>query len=217
MTGEYESPEARRYGFPAVNGHEVVAVSCVSREDWDHSEPGHVCLIRWHDGGITSEKLPSDRLYVWVRAGRVSFVANTGESVDLTLLGEHEYTGLGLGAPWPSNHKPGTAANVAAGVAHDLKNTITFPTSFPRMMHTSNERNDVVDALVGWCQREMPDMHVLRGGPRSQDRPSAGQIPALPHKGLIGDHGWLDAPAGAEGLSDSIAPPGAGPVERNQH
>lgn len=203
--GRMEAPEVRRYGFPAVLGHEVVAVSCVAREDGNSAEAGHICVIKWRHDAITSERVPSGRLHVWARAGRISFVAKTGEAVNVTLLGEHEYEGLQLGTPWPATHRDSKVANVATGAAHDLKNTITFASAFPRMMRTSAERNAVADSVVGWCQREMPDIHVLRGWPRSADGPVGDQIPALSHKGLLGGHGWLETP------------PGAGAIDRDVH
>src|SRR5260221_6544263 len=104
MNDSQRAPEARKYGFPAVLGHEVVAVSGVAREDWDSTEPGHVCVIRWRNGGITSKRLPDERLYVWARAGRVTFAAADGARVDLTLLGEHEHEGVTLCTDWPRAH-----------------------------------------------------------------------------------------------------------------
>ena len=124
--------------LPRVSGHEVVAVSCVAHEDWDSSVPGHVCVIRYRHGAITTERVPSQRLHVWARAGRISFVSKTGETVNLTLLGEHEYEGgLTLGTPWPPEHRDSKVANLAAGAAHDLKNAVTFR---PRPPDDANQR-----------------------------------------------------------------------------
>ena len=198
-----QAPEARRYGFPAVLGNEIVAVSTVAREDWESSEPGHVCVIRWHDGGIASERMPDERLYVWARAGRAAF-GEKGRTVDLVLLGEHESEGLTLGATWPRDHSSTSrVANIAHGAAEDLKNVVTFPSSFPRMMKTSGERNRVLDTLVGWCKREIPGIHVLRGWLRGAEGPDHHQVAALPHKGLIGDSRWLDTSPGAEQVDPS--------------
>lgn len=193
------APEARRYGFPAVFAHEVCAVRTVAREDWDGSGPGRVQLVRWRKGsGALVRDLPLHRLYVWARAGRVSFGAQDGRTVDLVLLGEPETEGLPLGTPWPLTHnRTSTSSNLAHGLAGDLKNAVTFPVSFPRMMRISGERNAVLDALVGWCQREVPDIHILRGWPRGSERASRHQVSGLPHKGLLGDHGWLPDTVGA--------------------
>ena len=193
------APEARKYGFPAVLGHEVVALSCVAREDWDSSEPGHVCVIHWRDGGIASERMPDERLYVWARAGRVTFAAADGSAVNLTMLGEHEHDGLMLGAPWPKRHSRSRASNIVHGAVTDVKNAVTFPASFPRIIRTSGARNSMLDTLIGWCRREIPDLHILHGGLRGAERPDANQLPALPLKGLLGEPGWQDPPpAGAE-------------------
>ncbi|NUP52029.1 MAG: hypothetical protein HOW97_32615 [Catenulispora sp.] len=193
------APEARRYGFPAVFAHEVCAVRTVAREDWDGSAPGRVQLLRWRKGsGALVRDLPLHRLYVWARAGRVSFGARDGRTVDLVLLGEPETEGLPLGTPWPLTHsRTSTSSNLAHGLAGDLKNAVTFPVSFPRMMRISGERNAVLDALVGWCQREVPDIHILRGWPRGSERASRHQVSGLPHKGLLGEHGWLPDTVGA--------------------
>jgi hypothetical protein len=201
MNGIPQAPEARRYGFPAVLGHEVVAVSCVAREDWESSEPGHVCVIRWHDGGIASDRMPDRRLYVWARAGRVAFGDEKG-TVDLVLLGEHEYEGLALGVTWPKDYsRTSRVTNIVHGAAEDLRNAVTFPASFPRMMRTSGERNKVLDTLVAWCKREIPGIHVLRGWLRGTEGPDNHQVPALPPKGQIGEHRWLDTTPGT-GLAD---------------
>ncbi|GAA1954393.1 hypothetical protein [Catenulispora subtropica] len=193
------APEARRYGFPAVYAHEVCAVRTVAREDWDSSEPGRVQLLRWRAGsGVLVRDMPLNRLYVWARAGRVSFGDKAGRTVDIVLLGEPETEGLVLGTPWPSTYnRTNTASNVAHGVVADLKNTVTFPVSFPRMMRVSGERNAVLDALVGWCQREVPGIHILRGWPRGSERPTRHQVRGLPHKGLLGEPGWLPDTVGA--------------------
>lgn len=199
-------PEARRYGFPCVYAHEVCAVRTVPREDWAGpeagSEPGsgRVQLIRWRRGsGALVKDLPLNRLYVWARAGRVSFGARDGRTVDLVLLGEPETEGLALGTPWPRSHNRNSrTSNIAHGVVTDLKNAVTFPASFPRMMRVSGERNAVLDALVGWCQREVPDIHILRGWPRGSEQPTRHQVSGLPHKGLLGDHGWLPDTVGAQ-------------------
>ena len=112
------------------------------------------------------------RLYVWARAGRISFGADDGRTVDVVLLGEPETEGLKLGAPWPPNHdRARTASNLAHGAVTDLKNTVTFPVSFPRMMRVSGERNAVLDSIVAWCQREVPDIHIMRGWLRGSEDP----------------------------------------------
>jgi hypothetical protein len=196
--GAGPAPEARDCGFPAVLGHEVVAVSAVARDDWASSEQGHLSLVRWQDGAIDSKRLPADRLYVWARAGRITFAGKDGEMVNMTLLGEREYEGLQLGAPWPRAHTRSKASNLAHGAVEDVKNVVTFPASFPRMMRTSGERNAMLSALVGWCEREIPDIHVLRGWPHGAEGPDEHQVPALPHKGLMGQHGWLEGTVGVE-------------------
>src|SRR3954447_4706210 len=71
------APEARRYGFPAVYDHEVCAVRTVEGgegEDGEPPPPAEVQLLRWRKGsGVVVKDLPLERLYVWARAGRVSF------------------------------------------------------------------------------------------------------------------------------------------------
>ena len=105
-----KAPEARSYGFPAVHDHEVVAVVPVAREDWNLAGPGIVSVVRYRDQGISSEKLPTERLYMWARAGRVTFGDHDGSRmVDLVLLGEQECQGLALGSA------------VAAGVPADQR------------------------------------------------------------------------------------------------
>ena len=192
-------PEARRYGFPAVHGHEVIALRTVAREDWESSAPGRMQLLRWRKGsGALVRDLPLSRLYVWARAGRISFGGADGRTVDVVLLGEPETEGLKLGAPWPPNHdRARTASNLAHGAVTDLKNTVTFPVSFPRMMRVSGERNAVLDSIVAWCQREVPDIHIMRGWLRGSEGPSRHQIKGVPHKGLLGEPGWLPDTVGA--------------------
>ena len=192
-------PEARRYGFPAVYGHEVCALRTVAREDWDSSAPGRMELLRWRKGsGALVRELPLMRLYVWARAGRISFGAADGRTVDVVLLGEPETEGLKLGAAWPpDHHRTSTASNIAHGVVSDLKNVATFPASFPRMMRTSGERNTVLDSIVAWCQREVPDIHIMRGWWRGSEGPTHHQISGTIHKGLIGEPGWLPDTVGA--------------------
>jgi len=196
------APEARRYGFPAVHDHEVCAVRISSREDGENDSPApaRVQLIRWRKGsGALVKDLPLDRLYVWARAGRVSFGDKAGTTVDIVLLGEPETKALKLGTPWPITHsRTSAASNIAHGVVDDLRNAVTFPASFPRMMRISGERNAVLDALVAWCQSEIPGVHILRGWPRGSERPSHHQVSGLPHKGLLGDHGWLPDTVGAQ-------------------
>ena len=192
-------PEARRYGFPAVYGHEVCAIRTVAREDWDSSAPGRVELLRWRKGsGALVRDLPLTRLYVWARAGRISFGDKGGRTVDMVLLGEPESEGLRLGSPWPTDHhRTSTASNLAHGVVTDMKNVVTFPSSFPRMMRVSGERNAVLDAMVAWCKREVPDIHIMRGWLRSSEGPSRHQVSGSIHKGLIGEPGWLPDTVGA--------------------
>ena len=192
-------PEARRYGFPAVYGHEVCAIRTVAREDWDPSAPGRVELLRWRKGsGTLVREVPLNRLYVWARAGRISFGDKGGHTVDLVLLGEPETEGLRLGSPWPPDrHRTSTASNLAHGIVDDIKKTITFPSSFPHMMRVSGERNAVLDAVVAWCQREIPDIHIMRGWLRSSEGPSRHQVSGSIHKGLIGEPGWLPDTVGA--------------------
>ena len=192
-------PEARRYGFPAVCGHEVVALRTVTREDWESSEPGRMQLLRWRKGsGALVRDLPLNRLYVWARAGRISFGDAQGRTVDVVLLGEPETEGLKLGALWPPKHpSASTASNLAHGVVTDLKNTVTFPAAFPRMMRISGERNAVLDSIVAWCQREVPDIHIMRGWWRSSEGPSRTQVKGVLHKGLLGEPGWLPDTVGA--------------------
>jgi hypothetical protein len=192
-------PEARRYGFPAVSGHEVCAIRTVAREDWDSSAPGRVELLRWRKGsGALVRDLPLTRLYVWARAGRISFGDKGGRTVDLVLLGEPETEGLRLGSPWPADHhRTSTASNLAHGAVADVKNAVTFPASFPRMMRVSGERNAVLDAVVGWCKREVPDVHIMRGWLRGSEGPSRHQVSGSIHKGLIGEPGWLPDTVGA--------------------
>ena len=190
------APVAGDVGLPAVLGHEVVAVRLVARGDAESDEPGRIEIVRWR-GAQVYKPIPTDRLYVWARAGRVSFGSKSGRSVDLVLLGEPEMEGLKLGDPWPkTRHNPfeerhGNFANLVQGVTDDLKNVVTFPSSFPRMMKTSGERNRVLDALVGWCNREIPGIHTMRGWWRSAEGPDKTQVGGVLHKGLIGDHGWL--------------------------
>jgi hypothetical protein len=192
-------PEARRFGFPAVYAHEVCAVRTVAREEGDSSQPGRIQLLRWRKGaGALVRDVPVSRLYVWARAGRLSFGDKAGKTVDLVLLGEPETEGLALGTPWPRTHnRTSTPSNLAHGLMEDLKNAVTFPASFPRMMRVSGERNAVLDALVGWCQRECPEAHVLRGWPRGSERPTRHQVSGLLQKGLLGEHGWLPDTVGA--------------------
>lgn len=202
-----KAPEARSYGFPAVVDHEVVAVVPVAREDWNLAGPGIVSVVRYHDQGISSEKLPTERLYMWARAGRVTFGDKAGtRMVDVVLLGDQECRGLVLGASWPQDHQAeaGGMTKVTHGAVKDLKNAVTFPVSFPRMMKISGERNTVLDALVGFCKREIPDIHVLRGWWRGTEGPDKHQADALPHRGMIGHDGWL---AGTQGVDASPAAP----------
>jgi len=193
-------PDARRFGFPVIYRHEVCAVRTVAREDTESSVPGKVQLLRWREGsGALVRDLPTNRLYVWARAGRISFGDKTGTTIDIVLLGEPETEGgLPLGTPWPLGHdRTKAAANVAHGFMTDLKNTVTFPASFPRMMRISGERNAVLDALVGWCQREVPGIVIMRGWFRGSEGPSRHQVEGLHQKGLLGDHGWLPDTVGA--------------------
>ena len=192
-------PEARRYGFPVVYRNQVCAIRTVTREDTASDAPGRVELLRWRKGsGALVLNLPVTRLYVWARAGRISFGDKSGRTVDLVLLGEPETAGLRLGAAWPPGyHRTSTAANLAHGAVTDMKNIVTFPASFPRMMRISGERNAVLDALVAWCQREVPDIHIMRGWLRSSEGPTRHQVEGSIHKGLIGDHGWLPDTVGA--------------------
>ncbi|NUR59283.1 MAG: hypothetical protein HOV87_11525 [Catenulispora sp.] len=194
------APEARRYGFPCVYAHEVCAIRTIAREDRDRSGSGRVQLLRWRRGsGALVKELPLDRLYVWARAGRVSFGTKHGRTVDLVLLGEPETEGLALGTPWPiGRSRTSASSNLAHGVMTDLKNTVTFPVSFPRMMRVSGERNAVLDALAGWCQREVPGIVIMRGWWRGSEGPSPHQVSGLPQKGLLGDHGWLPDTVGAQ-------------------
>jgi hypothetical protein len=192
-------PEARRYGFPAVYNHEVCAIRTVARGDWDPSAPGRVELLRWREGsGALVRDLPLTRLYVWARAGRVSFGDRGGRTVDLVLLGEPETEGLRLGSPWPPDrNRTSAASNLAHGIVDDIKKTITFPASFPHMMRVSGERNAVLDAVVGWCKRECPDIHIMRGWLRSSEGPYPEQVRGMLHKGLLGEPGWLPDTVGA--------------------
>ncbi|MFL6115741.1 MAG: hypothetical protein ACJ786_30995 [Catenulispora sp.] len=208
-TQHESAPEARRYGFPAVYHHEVCAVRTSEREggreegrengESDSPAPARIQLLRWREGsGALVKDLPLDRLYVWARAGRVSFGDRAGTTVDVVLLGEPETEDLKLGTPWPIAHsRTSVASNIARGVVDDLRNAVTFPASFPRMMRISGERNAVLDALVAWCQREVPGVHILRGWPRGSEHPSPHQVSGLPHKGLLGEHGWLPDTVGA--------------------
>lgn len=196
------APEARRYGFPAVHGHEVCALRMVAGEDRgdrDDDVPGRVELLRWREGsGALVRGLPVSRLYVWARAGRISFGGSDGRTVDVVLLGEPESQGLQLGAPWPpAHHRTSAASNLAHGIVDDIKKTITFPSSFPHMMRVSGERNEVLDSVVAWCQREVPDIHIMRGWFRGSEGPSRHQVSGTPHKGLIGEPGWLPDTVGA--------------------
>jgi hypothetical protein len=194
------APDARRYGFPVVYNHEVCALRTVAREDFESSAPGRVELLRWRPGaGALVRDLPLVRLYVWARAGRVSFGGRDGRTVDLVLLGEPETEdGVLLGAAWPRDHdRTSTASNLKHGVVTDMKNAVTFPVSFPRMMRVSGERNAVLDALVGWCKREVPDIHIMRGWFRSSEGPTRHQVSGTLHKGLIGEPGWMPDTVGA--------------------
>ena len=79
------APEARRYGFPVVRGHEVCALRTVPRTE---GAPARIELLRWREGsGALVRALPLNRLYVWARAGRISFGGVTGRTVYLVLLG----------------------------------------------------------------------------------------------------------------------------------
>ena len=191
--------EARRYGFPVIHGHEVCALRTLAPEDPESPEPGRVQLVRWRRGsGALVRDLPVIRLYVWARAGRISFGSKDGRTIDLVLLGEPESEDLKLGAPWPPRHdRARTASNVAHGVVSDLRNAVTFPASFPRMMRISGERNAVLDSIVAWCQRELPDLHVMRGWLRSSEGPTRHQVSGTTHKGLIGEPGWRPDTVGA--------------------
>lgn len=191
-------PEARRYGFPAAYNHEVCAIRLMARGDYESSEPGRVELVRWRKGsGALVREVPVTRLYVWARAGRISFGDKGGRTVDIVLLGEPETEGLRLGAPWPPDHGTSAASNVAHGVVTDMKNAVTFPVSFPRMMRVSGERNAVLDAVVAWCKREVPDVHIMRGWFRSSEGPYRDQVSGVLHKGLLGEPGWLPDTVGA--------------------
>jgi hypothetical protein len=192
-------PEARRYGFPVAFNHEVCAIRLIARGDSESSAPGRVELLRWRKGsGALVRDVPVTRLYVWARAGRVSFGDRGGRTVDLVLLGEPETEGLRLGGPWPTDHhRTSTASNVAHGMVADMKNIVTFPSSFPRMMRVSGERNAVLDAVVGWCKREVPDVHIMRGWFRSAEGPYREQVRGVLHKGLLGEPGWLPDTVGA--------------------
>ena len=191
-------PEARRYGFPVAYNHEVCALRFVVSGD-ESSAPSRVELLRWRKGsGTLVRRLPVSRLYVWARAGRISFGDQAGRTVDVVLLGERETAGLRIGAAWPpEHHRTSAASNLARGAVTDLKNAITFPSSFPRMMRISGERNAVLDAVVAWCKREFPEIHIMRGWWRSSEGPSPHQVSGVLHKGLLGEPGWLPDTVGA--------------------
>ena len=65
------------------------------------------------------------------------------------------------------------------------------------MMRVSGERNAVLDAIVGWCKREVPDIHIMRGWWRSSEGPTQHQVSGTIHKGLIGEPGWMPDTVGA--------------------
>jgi hypothetical protein len=166
--------------------------------DTRQPDPGMNASSETNQGSLVRD-LPVTRLYVWARAGRISFGGRDGRTVDLVLLGEPETEGgIPLGAPWPPDHdRTSTASNLRHGVATDLKNAVTFPVSFPRMMRVSGERNAVLDALVGWCKREVPDIHIMRGWFRGSEGPYREQVSGILHKGLLGEPGWLPDTVGA--------------------
>lgn len=174
---------------PAVYEHEVVTLSCVAQ----NSRPAHIDLIRHDTTHDTVRTLPTGRLYVGIRAGRMTFATREGtDLVGLTLLGDGEAAGLTLGDHWPPFGAPdhrGKAADALAKTAHAIAHTLN-PAAFFKAMRSSTERNEAMDTVLHWCRREMPDTHVLYNAQHGADRAAADQRPAGSRKGLIGAPGW---------------------------
>lgn len=71
--------------YPAVYEHEVVRVACADR----NGQSAHIELIRRGAVHDVVRALPAGRLYVGIRAGRLTFATRDGtDLVGVTLLGD---------------------------------------------------------------------------------------------------------------------------------
>lgn len=196
---------------PAVYEHEVVRLSCTGR----NGRSASLDLIRHDTTGHLVHPLPVGRLYVGIRAGRLTFASRDGADLaGLTLLGDEEAAGLVLGDPWPRSGAPRHQGRVmdalsksARGIGHAL-----HPSAFPKAMRSSTQRNQAMDTVVSWCRREMPEVHVLYNAQHGADMAVNGQRPAGARKGLIGAPGW-DEDDPDEPTSRRAATSGASPEE----
>ena len=175
--------------YPAVYEHQVVRLDCVAR----NGGPAHIDLILRDAIHDVVRSLPAGRLYVGIRAGRLTFATPEGtDLVGVTLLGDQEAAGLALGDHWPRSDAPehwgrvmGALAKTLRAVGHRLN-----PSVFLKAMHSSGERNEALATVVSWCRREMPDVHVLYNAQHGADKAVGGQRRAGTRKGLIGAPGW---------------------------
>jgi hypothetical protein len=174
---------------PAVYEHQVVRLSCTGRD----GQPASIDLIRRDDGDHLVHPLPVGRLYVGIRAGRLTFATREGaDPVALTLLGDEEAAGLVLGDRWPRSGAPrhrGRGMDALSKTAHAVGHALN-PVGFPKAMRSSTQRNQAMATVISWCRREMPDIHVLYNAQHEADTAARGQRPAGSRKGLIGAPGW---------------------------
>lgn len=176
---------------PAVYEHKVVRLSCTSR----NGGPARIDLIQRDTTGHLVHRLPAGRLYVGIRAGRVTFTSREGtDPVGLTLLGAEEAAGLVLGDPWPRLGTPrqrGRALDRLSRTTRAIGHALN-PSAFLKAMHSNTQRNQAMDSVISWCWRERPDIHVLYNAQHGVDKAVDGQLPARSRKGLIGAPGWGD-------------------------
>jgi hypothetical protein len=181
--------------YPAAYEHEVVMLSCVAQ----NGEPAHVDLIRRDTTHDVVRTLPAGRLYVGIRAGRMTFATCDGtEQIGLTLLGDKEAAGLKVGDPWPRSGAPdhhGKAVDALSKTVRAVGHALN-PSAFWKAMHSSSERNQALDTVLYWCRREMPDTHVLYNAQHGADQAAPRQRPAGSRKGLIGAPGWDEDESG---------------------
>lgn len=188
MNGTQTTPRADLV-YPAVYEHEVVMLSCQAQD----GGPAHVDLIRRDTTRDIVRALPAGRLYVGIRAGRMTFATRDGtHQVGLTLLGDEEAAGVALGDHWPRAGKPGRHSRAMGALSKTFRSMghALNPSAFPKAMHSSTERNQALDTLLHWCRREMPDTHVLYNAQHGADQATKLQRTAGHRKGLIGAPGW---------------------------
>ena len=181
--------------YPAVYQHEVVMLSCVAQ----NGQSAHVELTQHDTGHDTVRTLPAGRLYVGIRAGRMSFATRDGtDMVGLTLLGDSEAAGVTVGDHWPRSgvrDHHSRATDALSKTVHALGRALN-PVAFVKAMRSSTERNAAMDSVVHWCQREMPDIHVLYNAQHGAEQAVGSQRRAGPRKGLIGGPGWDEDDSG---------------------